>query len=87
MKSLEGPEVGQLVPVDEIDMSQYPASVTWIPRWLVDCGKGCEVGITIDDHCFVVLAKSSSGQWGPATHIPWQAVDKLGKLFNGGLTP
>jgi hypothetical protein len=71
--------VGELV-FGEIDLSTCPSRPAWTPRWLVECGKDSEVGITIDDHCFVVLAKDWNDNWGPATHIPWQAAVKLGEL-------
>ena len=67
------------IPIDEIDSGLNPA-VVWTPKWLVDCGKGCEVGITIDDHCFVVLAKNWADQWMPTTHIPWEAAGTIGDL-------
>ena len=79
-KIIEGPHVGEPVPVDEIDLSQRPGVAEWIPRWLIACGKGGEVGITIDDHCLVVLAKTWAGQWKPTSHIPWQAAVKVGEL-------
>ena len=60
-------------------MNENPA-VEWIPEWLVDVGKSCEVGIAIDDSCFVVLVKSWAGQWLPATHIPPRAAEEMGKL-------
>lgn len=78
--NMEGPPVDQVVPVDEIDMSQCPTGPVWIPRWLVDCGKGCEVGITIDDHCFVVLVKDWHGNWRPARHIPREVAERLAEL-------
>lgn len=67
-------------PVDEIDVSLDPARPKWHPQWVVDCGKGCEVGITTDDHCFVVLVKTWQGDWHPATHFPWQVAERLGQL-------
>lgn len=67
------------IPVDEIDLGSDP-SATWLPRWIVDCGRDCEVGIAVDDHCFVVLAKTFDGQWHPTKHIPRQAAEKLGEL-------
>ena len=74
------PKAGELVAVDEQDSGQCPVGVLWVPQWIVDCGKGCEVGITIDDRCFVVLAKNWVGQWVPTTHIPREAAEKIGEL-------
>lgn len=75
-----GPVAGEVVPSDEMDFSLCPKAVHWVPRWLVDCGKRCEVGITIDDHCFVVLAKDWSGKWGPTSHIPPVVAQRLSEL-------
>ena len=55
------------------------AAVNWVPRWVVVCGDW-EFGVTVDDHCFLVLVKSEHGQWLPTKWIPWQAARKLGEL-------
>ena len=68
------------VPVDEIDMSRMPSVSSWVPRWIVDVGRDCEMGIAIDDHCFVVLAQAGSGHWMLSRWIPWQVARKLGEL-------
>jgi len=52
----------------------------WQPRWRVDVGHGCEVGITIDDGCFVVLYQNESEQWRPGSHIPLAAARLIGTL-------
>ena len=53
----------------ELENSPEQAS-SWIPEWFVDVGHGCTLGVTIDDHCFVVLYPDESGQWSPGTRIP-----------------
>ena len=57
-----------------------PAVHSWIPRWIVEVGRDCEMGITTDDHCFLVLSKDEYGQFWPAKWIPWQVARKLGEL-------
>ncbi len=79
---MENPEVG--IPVDEIDLSTQAHVPEWVPRWLVDAG-GVDVGITIDDHCFVVLAMTEHG-WRPTSWFPWQVARRLGELADG-VTP
>ena len=53
---------------------------TWQPRWLVDIGNQCQVGIDIDDHCFVVLTKNVVGSWTPSEWIPPEVAIRLGEL-------
>ncbi len=53
---------------------------SWQPRWRVDVGHGCEVGITTDDGCFVVLYPTEVGQWRPGKHIPIAAARLIGAL-------
>ena len=36
----------------------------------MDVGQGCQLGVTLDDHCFVVLYPQENGRWKPGTHIP-----------------
>lgn len=57
----------------------------WQPEWLVNVGDSCKCGITIDDHCFVVLSPTETGQWQPVKHIPKQAARQIGKLVKKGL--
>ena len=52
----------------------------WQPEWVVDVGCGCELGVTIDDGCFVVLYPNGCGQWQLGTHIPLEVAKLLGKL-------
>ena len=63
-----------------------PAS-DWQPRWEVDVGSGCKVGVAIDDHCFVVLVPGFemkdgeieyTGQWKPTPWIPRAAARLIG---------
>ncbi len=56
----------------------------WQPRWRVDVGHGCEVGVTVDDGCFVVLYPDEMGQWRPGTHIPVAAACLM-KMVNAGV--
>lgn len=44
------------------------------PRQRIECGEYCEVGIAIDDHCFVVLLHSEQG-WMPTPWIPKEAAE------------
>jgi hypothetical protein len=67
------------IPVDELD-PKLNGAVQNHPQWVVECGRGCEVGIIVDDRCFVVLAKTRTGGWAPTTHIPNEAVFKLAQL-------
>ena len=58
----------------------------WEPQWRVDVGNGCEVGLTVDDHCYVVLlpsyaTDSSEPQgWKPGKWIPKAAALKIAEL-------
>ena len=56
------------------------AAVSRVPIWTVDVGHGCEVGITLDDGCFVVLTRNWVDQWMPSTHIPKPVALRLGEL-------
>ena len=53
---------------------------SWQPQHVVDVGCGCELGITTDDGCFVVLYPINSSQWRPSTHIPRKVAEKIGEL-------
>ena len=57
----------------------------WQPMWLVDTGHDCKCGITIDDHCFVVLTADVIGQWHPVKHIPHAVAQRIGQLAKRGL--
>lgn len=55
----------------------------WQPKWEVDVGHDCKVGVTIDDHCFVVLVPGFemkggeieyTGEWKPTPWIPMAAA-------------
>ena len=52
----------------------------WQPRWRVDVGHGCEVGVTTDDGCFLVLCPDETGQWWPGQWIPPAAARLIGSL-------
>ena len=62
------------------NLNESGAVAGWQPEWIVDIGHGCEVGITIDDGCFVVLCKDWWGNWRPSPHIPHQVVHFLDEL-------
>ena len=61
-------------------MFESPAYVSpWQPKWKVDVGHGCEVGVTIDDHCLMALIPTHkmtngeiefTGEWKPTPWIP-----------------
>ena len=57
-----------------------PALDLWQPRWTVDVGHGCEVGVTTDDGCFLVLYPTKAGRWRPGAHIPTAAARLMGAL-------
>lgn len=40
----------------QTEQSIADAKPNWKPKWLVDIGHECQCGITIDDHCYVVLS-------------------------------
>lgn len=61
-----------------------PTVDSWQPRWQVDCGDDCRVGITVDDGCFVVLYPQRGGGWKPGKHIPRQAAEKISQLLTAG---
>ncbi len=52
----------------------------WKPIWRVDVGHGCEVGVTTDDGCFLVLCPDETGQWWPGQWIPPAAARLIGSL-------
>ena len=57
----------------------------WQPEWLVEDKHGCNLGITIDDHCFIVLSPDTEGQWHPIKHIPNTVARRIGQLANESL--
>lgn len=59
---------------------EKPTSDLWSPQWLVDVGDEVQVGIVLDDGCYVVLAQTRIGQWTPTTHIPVEAAKMLSRL-------
>ncbi len=54
--------------------------VEYKPKWKVDVGSGCELGISTDDGCFLILYPKETGQWKPGKHIPPVVARELGKL-------
>jgi len=67
------------------EIHKSPAKSNWQPQHIVDIGHGCDMGIAIDDHCFVVLYPTETGQWRPGKHIPKQVARQIGKLVKQGL--
>ena len=55
-------------------------SIKYKPEWKVDVGSGCELGISIDDGCFLVLYPKENDTWKPGKHIPLAVAIKLGEL-------
>jgi hypothetical protein len=56
----------------------------WQPKWVIATQVGSEMGVTIDDHCFVVLSPNGQGQWQSVKHIPKRVALRLGELANQG---
>ena len=52
----------------------------WEPTWKVDVGNDCEVGVVMDDGCFLVLVPNENGQWLPTKWIPVAAARFIGDL-------
>ncbi len=68
---------------EAISESERPTADLWAPEWLVDVGDEVQVGIAMDDGCYVVLAQTNIGQWKPTTHIPVEAAKMIGRLAGG----
>lgn len=66
----------------EADRSELetPALNLWEPKWIIDVGHECMVGLTIDDGCFVALLQNETGQWCPTTHIPKNVAIKISEI-------
>jgi len=60
--------------------AERPTSELWHPEWLVDDGNEVQIGIVMDDGCYVVLAQTHIGHWRPITHIPVEAAKMIGRL-------
>jgi hypothetical protein len=58
--------------------------VNWQPDWVVDAGTDCEVGLTTDDGCFLVLYPQPDDSWRPGKHIPRQVAERIGQLVASG---
>jgi hypothetical protein len=70
---------------DVVDDHCKPEAVGWRPRWLVDVGHGCQLGITIDDDCFLVLYPHDNDTWKPGKHIPKQVAERMTQLVASGV--
>ena len=57
------------------------ARQSWQPEWTIDCGQGCEAGLTIDDGCFGALLPNGAGQWRPTRWIPMKVAEKIASLI------
>jgi hypothetical protein len=54
----------------------------WQPEWTVYSKRGSPIGITKDDHCFVVLIPTEGDQWHSVKHIPIEAARLIGQLVS-----
>lgn len=61
-------------------LTRYAA---WRPRWLVEMGDGDQLGVAVDDGCFVVLYPHA-GEWRPGTHIPKRVAARIAELVAAG---
>ncbi len=60
----------------------------WQPDWVFSLNSGGEIGLVVDDHCFVVLTIDHNNQWHPSYHIPEGMADHIGRLAaSGALSP
>jgi hypothetical protein len=66
----------------ETETGQIEVRHNWQPQWLVDIGHGCQCGIMVDDHCYIVLCQDWEGNWTPSKHIPINVAKFLGKIAN-----
>ena len=69
-------------PLAEVAQPTNPSAATLRPRWRVECGAECEVGITVDDHCFIVLLKREH-EWMPTPYIPREAAEWMASHLDG----
>lgn len=56
----------------------------WWPDWVFAAQAGYEVGLTADDHCFVMLTADQNDQWRPVYHIPQFIAEHIGRLAATG---
>ena len=61
-----------------------PTQPIWVPEWVLVDKHGCRVGLTVDDHCYVVLLPDEEGRRKLVSWIPPIAVEKIVEL---GLEP
>ena len=66
--------------VTETEQTIAGTKPNWQPEWLVEDKHGCQCGITVDDHCYVVLCQDWGGNWNPSNHIPPHVAVYLGRL-------
>jgi len=57
----------------------------WHPKWIVTAQAGYDLGLIVDDHCFVALVPDQNGQWRPAYHIPQLIAEEIGRLVAAGV--
>ncbi len=49
------------------------------PDWRVPIGHGIEMGVTVDDGCFVALTQDEWGYWNPVAHVPAVVAQSMGQ--------
>lgn len=76
-------EVRSQASTGQMEPATAAAASALEPKWTVDVGSGCEVGLTIDDGCFVVLYPQGGG-WKPGSYIPKAAAKKIAALLDEG---
>ena len=67
--------------VARVEQVKIDVKSNWQPKYIVDVGCGCEVGLSTDDGCFIVLYPNDVGQWELGTHIPMQVAQLIAKLL------
>ncbi len=72
---------GQITKSEEI--LGVAADVMWQPRWTVDIGNNCQMGLTIDDGCLVPLVLTYDEQWIPTHHLPEALVSFIKDMVEG----
>jgi hypothetical protein len=67
---------------DDLD---NPEGVNWRPRWLVEVGHGCHLGLATEDGCFVVLYPGKNGTWRPGKRVPRPVAERMAQLAGSGV--
>jgi len=67
-------------------MESPVADSRWRPKWVEKTRAGSKVGVTVDDHCFVVLSYDPENDlWHPCKHIPQEVAMLIRRLVNEGV--